>query len=907
MSCYLPRRLRVRLLLGALVLGLLAPAGWMAAQDSAPPEKTPSKQAPPRKDRPPEQEDDAPPKNPKVIRVDDDSTNKPAEGAAADTPEVDLLLASRQASHPAVRAMFRQLAVPHDLVTFRALPGVGQPERHERVQPLPDYIGDAVQDYKEVLTLVPLDSEGQPQKASHPTLTSIKTIEPYEKVVLATVRKFLGEHFERLPKDDAKHLSRQDQLVAAEQALAWALRFHQSARTREQRRGDAWEPVEAELRNYLLEVRIAQLNDLAEAKNWDAAFALTKRLAQTYTTAQEQAAIAQPLTDLLKKALTGADPTEDRLRQARRRLRQIEEQFPGSKVVEPITDNLKQQAQMLLDEAKKQGPDVAGRSRALDLVKQAEETWPELPGLRAYRIDLTQTHPVLQVVVRQLPDSLSPATAVTDTDRRAVELLFESLVKCSPDAAGLMRYHPALAEGPPRVVPLGREFRLPRNATWSDGRPLTAADVRYSVRLLSGPDKDKVTLGVPPAWSELLDDRVAVGGDAFQVTLRLRQGVLDPLALATFKIVPDKAPVDKESFYHNPVSSGPFLYRGRHVVAGRNYAQFVANPNYGVRPGNAGLPHIQEVRLFQGNDPTTDLDSGGPWMALDLTPKEAAALKNRPSRYNLLLPGPQAVNRRIYFLAVNHRRPALADPEVRRALSHAINREEILDKTFRADPDKPGRLPLGREIHKALNGPFPAGSWACSPNLKGHTQGSLDPFDPELAQSLSKEPAFREAVADKQLTLIYPEGDKILADAMADLRKQVEKNTGLFLKLLPRSPQDLREAVEETNSYDLAYYSYDFPDQTYWLWPLLGRGGNNWFGFNKQAIDAAMREAMGFRDFAQVREKMHLLHEVLAREVPLVPLWQLDPLMAWTKQVHPTPFDPLPVFTDIERWKLEAQ
>ena len=64
---------------------------------------------------------------------------------------------------------------------------------------------------------------------------------------------------------------------------------------------------------------------------------------------------------------------------------------------------------------------------------------------------------------------------------------------------------------------------------------------------------------------------------------------------------------------------------------------------------------------------------------------------------------------------------------------------------------------------------------------------------------------------------------------------------------------------------------------------------------------------LGHRDFARVSDYMHQLHEVLAEQVPMIPLWQLDPLMAWAKSVHPPTLDPLLVFTDIEQWKIDAE
>src|SRR5437763_13270023 len=61
----------------------------------------------------------------------------------------------------------------------------------------------------------------------------------------------------------------------------------------------------------------------------------------------------------------------------------------------------------------------------------------------------------LRVGVRRLPERLSPALATTDNELRAVELLFQGLVKISEGPDGVSSFRPALADGPPRLVPQG--------------------------------------------------------------------------------------------------------------------------------------------------------------------------------------------------------------------------------------------------------------------------------------------------------------------------------------------------------------------------------------------------------------------------------------------------------------------
>src|SRR6185437_9793892 len=107
--------------------------------------------------------------------------------------------------------------------------------------------------------------------------------------------------------------------------------------------------------------------------------------------------------------------------------------------------------------------------------------------LRDYRLQVGGAYQVLKVGMRELPIYLSPGWAHTDSEKRACELLFEGLVGLVPDDRGSMYYRPLLARGRPRVVALGRQFDLPRDAKWSDERPLTVGDLAFTLKEIEMP------------------------------------------------------------------------------------------------------------------------------------------------------------------------------------------------------------------------------------------------------------------------------------------------------------------------------------------------------------------------------------------------------------------------------------
>jgi ABC-type transport system substrate-binding protein len=183
-----------------------------------------------------------------------------------------------------------------------------------------------------------------------------------------------------------------------------------------------------------------------------------------------------------------------------------------------------------------------------------------------------------------------------------------------------------------------------------------------------------------------------------------------------------------------------------------------------------------------------------------------------------------------------------------------------------------------------------------------------------------------------KLTLKYPEGDPAVAKACQQIANELKSlgasskgreaegpagaassGPAIDIELASCSPAQLRRDVEVTHEYDLAYYHWDFPDETYWLWPLfdpqaIGSGGKNFLGYkDDEVLESLFRKAMTHRDFTIVQDLTQRIHDRLYEQMPLVPLWQLDTHVASRKSlIIPEPLDPLLIFTNVERWSLSS-
>jgi ABC-type transport system substrate-binding protein len=862
-----------------LVAGLLVAEGTtfpLAAQQA----KTPGQK---------KEEEEVPgrtPRKPPPRVGDEETAPQPKRSQSRSTlAATDLGREAQQTRNLKLRALYLSLARPHDVV-IQASSG-----RPWRVEPIPEYFGTGSP--SKTQTFIPFNDQWERSKQQL-TLTprEISRVESYEEIVLKAVKDFLLSDLDKRQEDSPLHLSRLEMIQEAEKILTTVIRYHKEAVEQGRRRGEGWQNVELALDAELRTVRLAELRTLSGSQDWTAAFALADQLREDYPKDRAvQVEAAKLLARQAQQPLNAGDFT-----QASQRLRILEDQLPpDSPELVTLRNKLRNKATELMKEAE----DLVKSNKtpeAIARLEMAEKIDRRLPGLHDFYVRLTtQVYPVLYVGVPDFPekdpwpaDNLWPGKAITDAEKQATDLMFESLLTLTYNREIGERYLPDLAPELPRQVPLGRVFPLVRNAYWSNGKQLTATDVRSTVTNLSKPSWP----GYIPQWAEIMHNGARTEGDAFHIRLNMHQGYLDPLSLMDFKVLPENVQLDKPPV-GPPIGSGPFQFKEKTGAE----AIFVANPYYEARSRQEALPKIREIRLFHSQQPLVDFQNGHLQLLIQPNPRE---LKTLGTVQGVNVLGPLH-NRRIYFLAVNHRHGSLQTVELRRALAHAIDREKILNAVFRGD----GMA----NFHRPLNGPYPPGSWACAPP----TQIKPDPFDSERAKNLAEQ-AKQLLGGYPRLTLKYPDDDPDVATACQAIRDQVQALTHITLDLQARAPRDLWADVQESHDFDLAYYHWDYPSEAYWLWPLFDprateRGGLNFLGYtNDSALEQLFRKTMARRDFARVQDFTYQVHRHLYDMMPLIPLWQLDSFVAVHDSLKTSgDFDPAHIFSGVEKWTLEKR
>lgn len=905
------RRFGLPLAFLVLTVGLLS---------AAPPEEEELPAKPPAKAPgiPPAKEPGIPPGQPAPPPPPADKEKEDApSGYLARLP--DMVREANAASDPVLKEFFGLFPVAFDKLTVGLRAAV-------RVTPLPLVWGKDA--YPKEFGYAPFDAANVAQEPKTVTLKTVREVEYFENIVVAEADKLLA----RPPAAGLPPLA--DRLAAAEKALVSAYFFHDSARERNRRRGKSWEPIKQALYAKLAEVRVGRLTAAGEAREWAKLNDLSDRYFELYkaTPAVLEKVSAARLAEA--ESLAKSDVAAE-LERSRAILAEHEARFPASQA--PALGRVRQalgaKAKAFLTRAEQTAG--ANKSQARSLLATVEKIDPDNAGLRALRQELS-VYPVLVVGARQRPELMSPTRVRFDSEKQAAELMFEGLLEPVPDDAAGLRFRPALAAALPVVGGGGRDVRLVGSATWAtDGvGPLTAADVAGTVRLLR--QVPHLWAADPTAW---LADPGLSPEDPNHVHLRFRTGHPDPRGLLALKVLPatwlleKTKPANDEEFARNPFGTGPFRLAASAAPSSPGLPAdvvFIANGAYARRPGRVAQPFIKEVR-FTPLDPAADLPAdfraGRLHILTDVPTSDLSKFQQDNNLRGAVRVATAIDPKRVHMLAINHRRPTLQSTELRRGLSHAIDRNRILADVFRG-PGGP------EEFHKPLAGPFPPGSWA-TPKPLGGPPPAL--YNRDLAAAQIRE-YLKSPSAATTLTLAYPNDDAQAKLACERVKLMVESLTEkdgrkLGLRLDPLPPAELLRQVEVENRYDLAYLPLDYRDV--WFPLTLGSlldpaaavpGGRNSSGYlakgtnpspSDLALGQMLAEARLYRDpLGKLVPLADRLHKQFNDAVPFVPLWQLDRHLVVatavkirfpgeTADADPSRLDPTTLFTGVGEWRLE--
>lgn len=231
-------------------------------------------------------------------------------------------------------------------------------------------------------------------------------------------------------------------------------------------------------------------------------------------------------------------------------------------------------------------------------------------------------------------------------------------------------------------------FTLRSGVKWQDGQPFTAQDVKFTFDSVTNKDwpgaLDSYFSAIQGAKEHKAGETEGLTGveviDDTHVRFTLSQA--DTLflssALSRQRILPKHllegealADIDKSDFARKPVYTGPYIveeWRPGESITFRAFADHFA--------GAPGIPTL--IARFVP-DPATaiaELQTGALQIGV-VTPDQFQAFASDPSFTTQELPG-----LRVVYIQFDLTRPLFSDPRIRQAVSHAIDRQTVLDALY---------------------------------------------------------------------------------------------------------------------------------------------------------------------------------------------------------------------------------
>lgn len=322
--------------------------------------------------------------------------------------------------------------------------------------------------------------------------------------------------------------------------------------------------------------------------------------------------------------------------------------------------------------------------------------------------------------------------------------------------------------------------------------------------------------------------------------------------------VPAVALEDFDTFFRAPIGNGPFMMDGKwedgQYINVKRFEDYVGDK-----------PSIAAVQFNIQKDMETaykEFQAGN----YDFCDVPTAQIKSAQDTYGVsedgytITPGKQCLDGdqpSTYYLVLNLKDPAMADVNLRRAISLAIDRQTICDSVLQGT-----RLP-------ATN--------LCPPPCRGYEEGQWAwcKYDPDQATAILDQYYPKDASGSRgvKVTLMYN-----VDGSHKEIMEAVQGN-------LNQVGIDVEQSTLEWASYLTKLQSGDFqmgrngwvaeyPSIDNFLYSLLYTGNaDNLSGYSSQQVDDLIMEARATRDDDRRYRLLQEANKIAGDDVPMVPLF----------------------------------
>jgi DNA-binding NtrC family response regulator/ABC-type transport system substrate-binding protein len=468
-------------------------------------------------------------------------------------------------------------------------------------------------------------------------------------------------------------------------------------------------------------------------------------------------------------------------------------------------------------------------------------------------------------------------------------VLFMTLARLTPT----LQLEPYLATSWKMTGDTAVVFKLRRDIFWHDGVKTSAHDVAFTFERIKDPET-----AYPDAenFDKWLSVQVV---DSFTVRFRMQPHV-EPLMPLPFTAIMPKHLLDsipsarmrQASFNRNPVGNGPFRF-----VSWRANDRWVfeANPRFPAALG--GRPHIdrliwrvipetpsQVTELVTGNVHLVTAPGSSNFKTLDARPELRGIIKQ---------------SRKYMFVTWNSKRPLLNNPLVRRALSMALDRQQMIDV-------------LKNGYAQVAVGPISPFHWAYDPTMKPL------PHDPAAARALLQKTGMRDTNGDGILE--DPNGQPFEVQLKVASNNQINRDAGEMIRAaLERAgvrvalqPTDFASLVQDISTperkFDAALMTFESDFRISLRESFHSAELASPFqtaSYSNRNMDRMLDRANVTFDRAKARPIWRRVQQLLLDESPWTFIWYAPDLVVINERVQGVQMDIRGTFRGVNSWYLK--
>jgi peptide/nickel transport system substrate-binding protein len=432
----------------------------------------------------------------------------------------------------------------------------------------------------------------------------------------------------------------------------------------------------------------------------------------------------------------------------------------------------------------------------------------------------------LHLSISSNPSKLNPLIATDSASSQIADWVFDALITYDKDG----KIKPSLAKDYTFVDETTLRFFLREDVLWSDGVNFTAEDVKFTYDLMQSP---KIFTPYKSQFRYVESVKII---DKFTIEVRYKEPYFKALETWFTSIVP-KHILEKEkdimtsSFNQHPIGTGKYTLKGFEISKD---ITLHANKNYFEH-----APNIEKLVYHFIPDPATEflmlkskkLDVGS-LSPLQIERQIDSDFKEHFAIYEKISQG-------YTYMGFNLKNPKFKDPKVRKAISLAIDRQEMVDILFFGHGE-------------VCRGPFMPGTFAFNDAIKAPQQ------DIQKAKALLKEAGYDEK-HPLAFEIVTNSNNKTRVYATQIIQHQLKK-VGIKVTIRAMEWQAFLNTIVNPRKYEAIVLGWALglmPD-AYSIWHSEGdkKGGFNFIHYKNEKVDRLIKKAEKTVD----REKLGLIY-----------------------------------------------